>query len=682
MGQIKLRAGKYMIPCSMQDKGNRIELQFPYNQKLLAEVKAMQGAKWHGFDESNPRKAWSIPKTQRNMFQLNYLMGKNPYQSYDKDLLPVEVDRDLYEHQVEMVQHVMTRKNCILACDMGTGKTLVAIEAIEKIIPLGGAQPANQIDWVLQNYYDGFILRDWVTVDARDTVWYVGPVSGVKAVARELRKWKSKFIPSMFTYERLTKIMESWEDGQPAPLAVIFDESSKIKTPTAKRSKAALHLANAIREEHGDKGMVILMSGTPAPKEPTDWWHQCEVACPGFLKEGDLYKFKNTLAIVEQRESITGGMYPHLVSWKDSEDKCSICGKDRDDVIHKPMVAGELNPKFHQFQPSVNEVSRLYKRMEGLVLVKSIDECVDLPEERFEIIQIKPSVTLLKAAQLIQQTSTRAIQALTLMRELSDGFQYTKEEIGTKDCPECFGKGRTSIMIPVDDEGNEVEVDYTKPTENVKFVEKESLCPCCGGKGKIPEYRRSTEEISSPKDEIFIEELDAHSEVGRYIVWGGFTSTIDRLIKMANKEGWAVLAIDGRGYRGINYDGSEISSQELLDAMDYSHPERQELATKYPRVCVVAHPKAGGMALTLTASPTMLFYSNCFDGEARFQAIRRFRRVGMNKHWVPTVKDLILLPVDKLVLDNLQKKQKLQALTMNDLREYTADVTRRVGSDS
>ena len=66
------------------------------------------------------------------------------------------------------------------------------------------------------------------------------------------------------------------------------------------------------------------------------------------------------------------------------------------------------------------------------------------------------------------------------------------------------------------------------------------------------------------------------------------------------------------------------------------------------------------MALTLTASPTELFYSNDFNGEARFQAEDRFHRAGMDKNRGATIIDFVHLPSDQLVLDNLQKKKDLQ----------------------
>jgi hypothetical protein len=635
---VKVRAGNYLVPLTLIYNGKRIWCKFRFNKKLMAEIKAMEGARWHGYDEKNPKKMWSIANSARNKFQLDYLQGKNPYGVYDMPLIydsDESFKRPLYKHQKEMVAQGLTRHYCIFACEMGTGKTLAAIEIMER-------------------------------ADLKDQeVWYVGPKSGTYAVERELRKWNSRIRPRMFTYEGLVKEMRYWEDGRPAPRMAIMDESSKIKTPTAQRSQACRHLAEAIRSEHGDNGFIICMSGTPAPKNPTDWWHQCEVACPGFLREGNVNKFKARLCLIEERQSITGGVYPHIVTWLDDESKCAVCGQLKNHEYHLApddftKLCGASAENYHPWQKSKNEVDFLYQRLKGLVLVQFKKDCLDLPDKRYEEIQVMPTPEVLRAAKLISTKSTRAIQALTLLRELSDGFQYTEERVGEEVCPLCKGSGK--YLGKSLKEGTDPE-----PVEEEKFIEEEIVCDNCGGSGKVPQYRRGIDEVSCPKDKHFINELDQHEDVGRYIVWGGFTGTIDRLVRIAQKYEWAVLRVDGRGYVAWNEGGIQADAKIYLDAMDLSHPDHQKLLQDIPKLCFVGHPQAGGMALTLTSSPTELFYSNCFNGEARMQAEDRFHRMGMDTNRGATIKDLIHLPTDKLVLDNLKLKKKLQNISMGEL---------------
>jgi SNF2 family DNA or RNA helicase len=639
---IKVVSGQYLVPLTITPKENRLWLGFRYNKTLLEEVRSFEGRKWHGYDDK-PIKQWSVLNSEHNLFRLAWLARKdknldwgNPYARYDAPLLDVEFERPLYDHQKHMVNHILTRHYCILACEMGTGKTLAFYEALERV-------------GIENDYTD---------------CWYIGPKSGVKAVSRERVKWEVALQPRMFTYNALVKELTNWNPKHRPPRFLVFDESSQVKTPTAQRSQAADHLASAVREYWGDDGFVVEMSGSPAPRTPVDWWNQCHIAQPGFLKEGDVHSFKKRLCLVEERQTASGGVYPHIVTWLDDPNKCAVCSLLRLDPVHNDVH----NEKFHTFKKSINEVGNLYDRMKGLVLVQFKKDCLDLPEKIYETVKIKPTVEILRAAKLITKTSARTIEALIRLRELSDGFQYENVPTGeTETCEVCHGVGH--IMVPMLPEQEEFDVvDPTdQPLPESFTVEKKVMCDNCGGSGKTKIMKRVTTEVGTPKDEQFIEDLKDHEEVGRFIVWGGFTGTLDRLVRLAHQHGWYTLRVDGKGYNGQDHTGATLDADILLDAMDGSHPRFKEYRETYKKLCFVGHPKAGGMALTLTAAPTMAFFSNDFSGEARFQASERHHRAGMDLNRAARIRDYIHLPSDQLVLDNLLKKKKLQDLAMGEL---------------
>lgn len=662
--EIKVRVGKYMFPVKLTCTGTRIETQFGYNPPLQAEIKSMQGARYHGFDESNPRKMWSIANSFRNWFQLKYLMGENPYAWYDRPVISHKYNRDLMSHQKKMADAALTYHYCFWAVEMGAGKTLAAIEVAER---------------------SGY-----------KNIWYIGPKAGVKAVNLELIKWESKIKPRMITYEQLVNVVATWKPGDPAPQMIIFDESSKIKTPTAKRSQAAFHVAEAMRAEYGiENSICLLLSGTPSPRSPCDWWHQCEVLYPGFLKEGDPAKFKNRLCLVEQRESLAGGSYPHLITWLDDSNKCAICGQFADHGNHaihskqegsKAIVdrlskqgftfgggstikQADVKPSSsepHPFAASRNEVAYLFERMKGLVTVLFKKDCMDLPEKRYVELRAQPTVDMIRAAKMITAQSPRAVQALTLLRELSDGFQYQEVETGEIECSVCFGTGEHEVPVPTD--GTSVDVQAPN-TESPKFQLIMQPCDRCDGTGRMPKMSREAKFVGSPKDEILKDLLEDHEEVGRCIVWGGFQATIDRIVEICHSQGWSTLRIDGRGYQAMSALGGTLDANECLIAMDASHKDRKALADKHEKLVVVANAKAGGVALTFTASPSEVFYSNGFDGEARFQAEDRFHRRGADANRGCTIYDIICLPTDLLVLNNLKKKRKLQDMSLGELQD-------------
>jgi SNF2 family DNA or RNA helicase len=430
---------------------------------------------------------------------------------------------------------------------------------------------------------------------------------------------------------------------------------------------AAMHLAEAIRKEYGDKGFILAMTGTPAPKSPLDWYWQVEIICPGYLKEGNIGKFKSRLCLCEMRESIAGGQYPHLITWLDDENKCATCGELKEHQNHQPDPMGIVSCSF---TPSKNEVKYLYERLKGLVQIKFLKDCTDIPDRRYRVIRVRPSIEILQAAKLIKARSPRAITALTLLRELSDGFQYTSEKIGEETCPNCNGTGK-EIIKQLKEGFNALEAQDYSPDN---YITEEVSCHYCGGTGQSAIYKRDTDSVTSPKDKVLLDVLDQHEDVGRLVVWGGFTGTIDRLIELVHKEGWATLRYD-RKVQATNYDGTILNTEDFLDAMDRTHPRFKSLLETYPRICFIGHPQAGGEALTLHASPTELYYSNCFDGMARIQSERRIHRLGMDTNRGATIIDIVHLPTDLLVLDNLRKKKKLQNLTMDALNDsFVTDI--------
>lgn len=593
-----LIVGDRRVKTFFTKEGDRLWLTYGFNKPLTEEVKAMEGSRWHGFMDP-PIKKWSIKDCQRNRFQLSFLAGHNPYASYETDLIDYVSSRTPYNHQRFLTRFMLTRHYCIVAAEMGTGKSLAAIEAIE---------------------HSG--VRNW---------WWVAPKSALASTYLELDKWKAKIRPELFTYDELKKVLENWQEGQPPPQGVIFDECSRVKNPTAQRSQAARFMADAIREHYGNDGFVIQMSGSPAPKSPADWWHLCEIACPGFIREGTLQKFTARLAVTQKNEGVGGGFYTNVLAWRDSDKRCDECGKMQDDKDHNILNMVE-NPHVHSFVPCKNEVSFLYERMKGLVEVVFKKDCLDLPDKQYRLVKLKPSLSTANAARMMRVQYPGAAQCLTRLRELSDGFQYKEEKTGTEKCGACKAEGTING----------------------------DPCVTCGGKRELDTFARTWTQLPTPKEDALIDLLDEHEDVGRLVVYASFTASIDRVVEICKKYQWDVIRVDGRGW---HWSGLEPKTDvEMLKIF-------QRQTEHANRVVFVGHPGSAGMGLTLTASPTIVYWSNDFNAESRIQSEDRIHRPGMDVNRGATIVDLIHLPTDLLVLENLKKKRELQNITLGELQE-------------
>lgn len=629
--QTTFKTGGYKVPVTLIKEGNRLFIRFGYNKKIIEEIKCMEGAKWHGFDENKPRKMWSVALSPRNMFQLLYLTGHNPYAEYEKPLIEFTPKNNLYKHQYLLAQTWITFKQVLWAAEMGTGKSLSVIEVLE---------------YVWENYHLYKVL-------------WVAPKSALASVSLELRKWKisDAINVKLFTYDDVTRVTDKSDLYLNLDVdIVVFDESSRVKNPTAKRSQGCMKIANYVR---GRNGYICVMTGSPAPKNPGDWWWQCEIACPGFLKEGTFQAFKKRLSIVEMRDSITGGVYPHLVTWKDDESKCDQCGKLKEDHTLDVMAKD-----YHPWKPGTNEISKLYKRMSGLVTVVLKKDCLDLPDKIYKIVDCKPSKETLRAASLITDTGASAIKILIGLRELSDGFQYKRLPTGRLiTCDQCGGYGECEQMVYVGPEDDPVRRDNPQEGDYEKLVQ---VCDKCNGNKKVEEVEVQTIEVACPKDDALIELLEDHEDVGRLVVYGGFTATIDRIVRLCSQNKWRTIRVDGRGVAsGYTTNSLEENLRIFQDTKVYKDP-----------TVFIGHPGAAGMGVTLTASPTIVYYSNDFNAESRIQSEDRIHRIGMDVNKGATIIDLIHLDSDLVVLENLKKKRDLQSITMGTLNQAMIDISK------
>lgn len=625
-------------PAIIEEKGSRIYfLKSPF--ALKDEIKAMQGSKWHGYDEENPRKIWSIADTPRNRFQLGFLMGEPVYEWFDQDLVEHEFNEryadKMMAHQKDLGNQALTYHYHIMAAEMGTGKTLSA----QAVIEVSLTKYPDDCRW-----------------------WWIGPKSSLPNIKREFKKWgfDAEGIVTFMTYDELVKRMDTMTTAEleaECPRGVVFDESSRLKNATAQRTRAGQMLADMIRQKYGFDGYAILMSGTPSPKSPIDWWSQCEIAFPGFLREGSSKALQYRLAIM-QKKDIPGGVAVNaLLDWKDDDKKCGVCGLYAEE--HVPETDEDPGTG-HEFEPCKNEVAYLYDRLKGLVTVKHQKDCLSLPEKRYRIIECKPSSSVLRVAKALTDAAPNTITGITWLRELSDGFQYKDITEGTIACSHCQG-GKIEEWFDKDDpERTFRSTDMLDPALCARLEKHEIDCPQCGGSSKMPKKVRITREVPCPKDKALMGLLEECEETGRIVIFAAFTGSIDRAMKLCRKEGWATVRCDGRGWEVTDHDGTPITNVEALDYW----ADRNN-----PRVAFVAHPESGGMSLTLTESRMAVFISNTNKPENRIQAEERIHRKGMDENLGCEIVDIFHLPSDRRVLELVRDNRRLELMTLGEFSQ-------------
>lgn len=319
------------------------------------------------------------------------------------------------------------------------------------------------------------------------------------------------------------------------------------------------------------------MTGTPAPKEPSDWWSQIEITMPGYLREKSTAELKRRLAYMDTVDG-PHGSYSKVTGW------------------------------------NVEEVKALARRLDPIRVIQYKKDIVDLPDKLYNEIKIPVSPSELSALKVLVSQSDNAAQALIKARELSDGFQY--------------------------------EHDLETDTRNTSYVK-------------------------TPKDEILIERLETNNEVGRIVIFAGFKASVDKVRELTLGQGWSVIQVDGRGWKTYDNEGQPLRMPQE-DMLAYFQDSEE------PKVAFIGNPESGGMGLTLTRASEIVYYSNTFKAQDRMQSEDRIHRPGMDLNRGAIITDLLWLPTDKLVLDNLKAKRELQSLTME---EVEASLTQGTDND-
>jgi len=382
---------KKRIPVNILSTDDSWELSFNYNKALVEEIKESTDTRqWVA-----ERRVWHLKKTPRNKFVLAFLQGKKPYARYDVPLVIPNIE-GFWGHQNPMYAHIMQRKQVIIAGEMRTGKTRPTLRAIIDTQCYGA--------------------------------WWIAPKSALRGLKNELVKWGFPFKIFLMTYDKFRRTY----NGSLAvvPKFIVFDECQRLKNPRSKQGQLAFDLATDQQIKYGNDRYIVLLSGTPAPKDPSDWWNITEVACAGFLREGSQTGLKQKLGEWEQKE--------------------------RENLEKQEEEEEEQEKKYYYklTKWKEDEVKRFHKRLKGLVEVYFKKDCLDLPQKIYNIIKLDIPSEYKMAINLIKGTESKAITLLNKLRQLSDGFQY----INTPDSITAINKRETKYF-PNCPKDNQLKLD-------------------------------------------------------------------------------------------------------------------------------------------------------------------------------------------------------------------------------
>lgn len=135
---------------------------------------------------------------------------------------------------------------------------------------------------------------------------------------------------------------------------------------------------------------------------------------------------------------------------------------------------------------------------------------------------------------------------------------------------------------------------------------------------------------------------------GQLVIWARFTEDVDRLLELLKE--WPCVRYDAK----VSSEAKEKAKQDFLH--------------KRARI-FVGKAASGGIGINeLVKASNVIYYSNSYDAEHRWQSEDRNHRLGMEGQ--TTYYDLVCPgSVDEDILSNLQAKKNIETLTISDLRK-------------
>lgn len=140
---------------------------------------------------------------------------------------------------------------------------------------------------------------------------------------------------------------------------------------------------------------------------------------------------------------------------------------------------------------------------------------------------------------------------------------------------------------------------------------------------------------------------------GQVVIWARFTEDVDRLLHLLKE--WPCVRYDAK-----------VSSEDKEKA-------KQDFFNKKARIWV-GKAASGGIGINeLVKASTVIYYSNSFDAEHRWQSEDRTHRIGIEKQ--TTYYDLVVPnSVDMEILSNLRAKKDIETLSIGDLRNMLKEI--------
>ena len=200
-----------------------------------------------------------------------------------------------YKHQMTALEKSWNKENFAYFMEMGTGKTKVLIDNLALLYDKGKIDSALIVapKGVVKTWYEQELpthLPDHI--ENVTVLWQPNITKGQQEKLDTLFEIESALHIFIMNVEALStdkgvKFASKFLNSHKTLMAI--DESTTIKTPSAKRTKNIIGLGKTAKYRR-------IMTGSPITKNPLDLYSQCEFLDPWLLDFTSWYAFRNRYA--------------------------------------------------------------------------------------------------------------------------------------------------------------------------------------------------------------------------------------------------------------------------------------------------------------------------------------------------------------------------------------------------
>ena len=200
-----------------------------------------------------------------------------------------------YKHQLTALEKSWNKETYAYFMEMGTGKTKVLIDNVSMLYDKGKIDGALIVapKGVIKTWYEQELPTHLVDhIENVTVLWQPNITKGQQEKLESLFETETALHILVMNVEALStekgvKFAFKFLNSHKALMAI--DESTTIKTPTAKRTKNIISLGKNAKYRR-------IMTGSPVTKNPLDLYTQCEFLDPYLLDFASYYAFRNRYA--------------------------------------------------------------------------------------------------------------------------------------------------------------------------------------------------------------------------------------------------------------------------------------------------------------------------------------------------------------------------------------------------